>query len=476
MYKVLIVDDESWVLENYRLGIDWASKGFEVVDTASNGMEALEKIRQLHPDLVLTDIRMPVMGGLEMIRQAKQMFPDLEFVVISGYAEFSYAQKALNFGVAGYCLKPVEDADIQGVLANVRERLGRRYDRRVDYFSALEYMTDDMGESKISASDIGLHWDAQQGMRVLICVGRWDAGKSALWDVVMPLGVDRKACFVSDAELEQAEAELSGQTGLVVGISRVVQDVSLVNSALVEAQIAANQSFMTGHRGIFHYQSSSRGPLREVLNQLVEALEIRETAQVLEVFDKIGEMMESGTYNIRHAFYVYNQISDMLFQRGLEDDLYDLINYEELTQLFSNVKEMLSTLQEQCLGIINYGSDLDVQAVSNDVVREILKYLHENYYQDISLRELADQYYLNPSYLCRTFKKQVGKPFTVYLANLRLRHACELLRATTLSVYEIAERCGYKDYFYFARLFKRMLGITPSQYRAGEEGSPAALV
>ena len=80
---------------------------------------------------------------------------------------------------------------------------------------------------------------------------------------------------------------------------------------------------------------------------------------------------------------------------------------------------MLSTLQEQCLGIINYGSDLDVQAVSNDVVREILKYLHENYYQDISLRELADQYYLNPSYLCRTFKKQVGKPFTVYLANLR---------------------------------------------------------
>ena len=109
---------------------------------------------------------------------------------------------------------------------------------------------------------------------------------------------------------------------------------------------------MTGHRGIFHYQSSSRGPLREVLNQLVEALEIRETAQVLEVFDKIGEMMESGTYNIRHAFYVYNQISDMLFQRGLEDDLYDLINYEELTQLFSNVKEMLSTLQEQCLGII----------------------------------------------------------------------------------------------------------------------------
>jgi two-component system response regulator YesN len=476
LYKVLIVDDESWVLENYRLGIDWASKGFEVVDTAGNGMEALEKIRQLHPDLVLTDIRMPVMGGLEMIRQAKQMFPDLEFVVISGYAEFSYAQKALNFGVAGYCLKPVEDADIQGVLATVRQRLDRRRDKRTDYFSTLEYMTDENADHRISASDIGLRWDVHKGMRVLICVGRWDAGKSALWDAVMPLGVDRKACFVGEPDLEQAEQELSGFSDLVVGISRMVQDPTLINNAIVEAQIAANQSFMTGRKGIYHYQSSSRGPLREVLNHLLEALEVRETAQVIEVFDKISEMMKSGTYNIRHAFYVYNQISDMLFQRGLEDDLYDLINYEELTQLFSNVTEMLSTLQEQCLSIINYGSDLDVQAVSNDVVREILKYLHENYYQDISLRELADQYYLNPSYLCRTFKKQVGKPFTVYLANLRLRHACELLRATNLSVYEIAERCGYKDYFYFARLFKRTLGITPSQYRSGEDGNPAALV
>ena len=337
-------------------------------------------------------------------------------------------------------------------------------------------MTDETTDTRIWASDIGLHLDVHKGMRVLICVGKWDAGKSALWDAVMPLGVDRKACFVAEPDLEQAEQELAGFSDLVVGISRLLQDASLINNAIVEAQIAANQSFMTGHKGIFHYQSSSRGPLREVLNQLVEALEIRETAQVVDVFVKISEMMKSGTYNIRHAFYVYNQISDMLFQRGLEDDLYDLINYEELTQLFNNAAEMLSTLQEQCLGIINYGSDLDVQAVSNDVVREILKYLHENYYQDISLRELADQYYLNPSYLCRTFKKQVGKPFTVYLANLRLRHAGELLRATDLSVYEIAERCGYKDYFYFARLFKRTLGITPSQYRAGEDGNPAALV
>ena len=135
------------------------------------------------------------------------------------------------------------------------------------------------------------------------------------------------------------------------------------------------------------------------------------------------------------------------------------------------VREMLAILQEHCLGVINYGSELDVQTVNNDVVREILRYLHDNYYQDISLRDLADRYFLNPSYLCRTFKKQVGKPFTVYLANLRLRHACELLRATTMSVYEIAERCGYKDYFYFARLFKRTLGVTPSQYRGGENGS-----
>ena len=474
MYKVLIVDDETWVVENYRMGIDWAAHGFEVVDVANNGIEALEKIKTIHPDLVMTDIHMPMMGGLELIRLARKQYPDVEFVVISGYAEFSYAQKALNYGVAGYCLKPIEEADIQLVLGNVKNRLQSRNNKMVDYFAALEEMAAGEADADL-LSEYGMHWDKNAGMRVLVCVGKWKESFSGFWSAVVPLGVDRKACFLSDRYLANALNELEQIPDLVVGVSRKVNDIGLVNNALVEAQISAHQSFMTGSAGIYHYQAASRGHLREIIGRLSAAMGKRETVAVLDAFEEMETLFCGEGYNIRHAFYAYNMISDMLFQHGVEDDCYDMVNYQELTSLYSSVKEMLSILQEHCLGVINYGSELDVQAVNNDVVREILKYLHDNYYQDISLRDLADRYFLNPSYLCRTFKKQVGKPFTVYLANLRLRHACELLRATSMSVYEIAERCGYKDYFYFARLFKRTLGVTPSQFRGGENGAMQAL-
>lgn len=470
MYKVLIVDDETWVVENYRMGIDWAGYGFEVVDVAANGIEALEKIKTIHPDLVMTDIRMPMMGGLELIRLARKQYPDVEFVVISGYAEFSYAQKALNYGVAGYCLKPIEEAEIQLVLGNVKERLMNRGHRKADYFAALEDMAGGEADADV-LSGYGMHWDKSSGMRVLVCVGKWREGFSDFWNVVVPLGVDRKACFISNRFLPEAIHELEMYPELVVGVSRRVDDIALVNNALVEAQISAQQSFMTGRAGIYHYQAASRGRLREIIGRLSAAMGKRDTGAVLDAFNDIEDLFCGENYNVRHAFYVYNMISDMLFQHGVEDDCYDMVNYQEMTSLYTGAKEMLAILQEHCLGVINYGSELDVQTVNNDVVREILRYLHDNYYHDISLRDLADRYFLNPSYLCRTFKKQVGKPFTVYLANLRLRHACELLRATTMSVYEIAERCGYKDYFYFARLFKRTLGVTPSQYRGGENGS-----
>jgi len=283
LYKVLIVDDETWVLENYRLGIQWEKMGFQVVATAANGMEALECIQQCHPHVIITDIRMPVMGGLELIRQVKQQSPDTEFIVISGYAEFSYAQKALNFGVAGYCLKPVEEADLQAVLVTVKDKLDRLNDKRTDFFTSLEYMADELhNDEELDAQNLGLHWDAQQGMRVLICVGRWDPSRSSLWNVVVPLGVDRRACFISEEQLEASQKELAGIPDLVVGISHKVQDVGLVNNAIVEAQIAAHQNFMTNQPGIYLYQNSSRGPLREILGQLRDSLELREAVPVTE--------------------------------------------------------------------------------------------------------------------------------------------------------------------------------------------------
>lgn len=471
MYSLMIVDGQTRS-GSYPYQISWETYGFSLTAVAGDGAEALDMIRQDAPDLVITDI-MPSMGGLELIQQARKLFPQVEFVIISAMAEFSYAQKALNYGVAGYCLKPIEPVELQVVLQNVKNRLDRHTNTVVDYFAALEEIASSGPQTIDELKDYGIHWDYTDGMRIMVFSGRWQGELDEQISVV-PLGMDRRALFVPQDMLEEVSAQLT-ETGLTVGISRKVTEVTLVNDALVEAQIASYQDFLTEKSGLYHYHTVSRGELREVIDRLGGAMGKRDTAGVSSAFGQITRLFSSDHYNIRHAFYAYNIISDMLYKHGVEDESYDLANYQELTRMFTSAREMLRILENNSLSLINYGSDLDVQAVSNDVVREILKYLHENYYQDISLGELANRYFLNSSYLCRTFKKQVGKPFTVYLANLRLRHACELLRATSMSVYEIAERCGYKDYFYFARLFKRMLGVTPSQYRAGESGEDQEL-
>ncbi|MGI6316682.1 MAG: response regulator transcription factor [Christensenellales bacterium] len=466
MYSLMIVDSQTHC-GNYPYQIPWETYGFTLTSVVKDGAEALDILRQKSIDLVITDV-MPHMGGLELIQQARRLYPQVEFIIISAMAEFSYAQKALNYGVAGYCLKPIEPVELQVVLENVKNRLKRHITTVMDYFAALERFSSG-SQTVDELKNFGIHWDDAYGMRVMVFSGVWQGELNERISVV-PLGMDRSTLFVPQDLLEDVSARLS-ETKLTVGISRKVTEVTLVNDALVEAQIASYQNFLTEKNGLYHYHTVSRGELREVIDKLSVAMTKRDTAGVTAAFEQITRLFNGDHYNIRHAFYAYNIISDMLYKHGVEDESYDLANYQELTRMFSSAREMLHTLENNCLSLINYGSDLDIQSVSNDVVREILKYLHENYYQDISLGELADRYFLNSSYLCRTFKKQVGKPFTVYLANLRLRHACELLRATSMSVYEIAERCGYKDYFYFARLFKRMLGVTPTQYRAGENSS-----
>ncbi|MNR09815.1 putative response regulatory protein [compost metagenome] len=104
MFRVILVDDEKWIVEGLKAGVDWNKHGFQLVGDAGNGKEALPFIRELQPDVVITDIRMPEMNGLELIKHGKDISPNTLFVVLSGHADFAYAQKALNYGTFGYCL------------------------------------------------------------------------------------------------------------------------------------------------------------------------------------------------------------------------------------------------------------------------------------------------------------------------------------------------------------------------------------
>ena len=123
MYKVIIADDEEWVIENLKIAVKWEQYGFQVVDTALDGVAAMEKIEKWKPQVVFTDIRMPGINGLELMKRVSEKSQLVYFVVISGFAEFAYAQKAMDYGTVGYCLKPLEEDDITRILEKLKTLL-----------------------------------------------------------------------------------------------------------------------------------------------------------------------------------------------------------------------------------------------------------------------------------------------------------------------------------------------------------------
>ena len=150
MLKVLIADDERLICRLVQILADWEALGMEVAGTAENGLEAQEKIRQLEPDILITDIRMPGLGGLELIEQAKALRPELEVIIISGYAHFEYAQSAIKFGVGNYLLKPIKKEELMGTLRTLGERCLARKEAQVKSSLSLESRRKDMERIRAS--------------------------------------------------------------------------------------------------------------------------------------------------------------------------------------------------------------------------------------------------------------------------------------------------------------------------------------
>lgn len=456
MYRLLLVDDEAWVLKSIEKSVNWNQYGFEIVGTASDGKEALTCIETKHPDVVITDIKMPLMGGIQLIKEAKSRWTHMQFIIISGYAEFEHARKAMLLGTAGYCLKPVEDEDMGEILKVVKNRLDSQRLNATEVLQSIDETSDVLLATEIWGN-AGLPWDRDTGMRV--ACGTLSGTTS--------LSYSGRIFLFYESELELIKQSIPLNES--VGISRNIMSPQYLSTAVIEAQIAQRQFFMTGKQSIYTYVSASRKPLRQRIVELRIADEECNIKKVKQILDNIEVELKKGCFNIRHAYYCYLKISDVLDNQKNTDQDLELESNVELMEIFENVSVMISSFTDQFEKKFHYENG-DVGVISNSVIRDILKHLEDNSYDAVTITSLAEQYHFNPNYLCRVFKREVGMPLTEYLIHTRLEKSCLMLRNTQILVNKIAEKCGYTDYFYFSRLFKRKYGITPSQYRIGMEG------
>jgi len=468
-YRVFIVDDESWVVESLKVSVDWKKYGFEVVGEAYNGLEAMQLMRDLKPDVVFTDIRMPGMSGLELIKKGSELPVLPKFVVVSGYAEFAYAQRALNYGATAYCLKPYDDEEIANLLKKLYKTLNMEHDRSETQLIQLlaDNNEDSMEKIKQAFESRGLQMTKGQAAGLMVCTCDGDPFLS-MDTIRTRIGKTKMLYIMAYEQLEAVISELETQMPEGVrgiGVSGKIDEYAMISKELEHATLLSNQYFMTGQAGVYRWNPASRGVLKETFKKIGAAITNQDFTALGQLSDEVSGLLQQEGYTIKDALRLYNVTLSFLYILDEDQQEQMVMGYEQLMDTFENVSEMNAYLRSLSVKLSRRQPEYETRETTNETFMSILQYVHENYRSTITIQSLTQKYYINPNYLSQLFKKEVGETFTSYMTRLRINNACKLLEQTNLRVTEIAEKVGYQDYFYFTRMFKKITGHTPTQFR-----------
>lgn len=513
MIKAIIVDDENLSIRMLESIISWNRCGIELVATANAGDKALELIFRLQPELVITDIRMPGMDGLELIRRAKLLKPDIEFVIVSAYADFDYAKRAIALSGANYLLKPVDEAELEKTVLGVVKKLDERHEARCqledsrrqnDAHTLSAYMQSAAGHGKAqkSAERLRLNLDSYYLM----------AFTPALYETE---AMEQDACPL-DFHLPYLEASLTGRLqkqtrSFLFGFVEsswiiAIQDISLKPEQLARetAEFFADElkvqlsicftavgcglnALPTMYRSLeklrryqrfigcngvmgYGYNCTEDARAMDGLTGAKKEMEVLirrgdiEAAQTL--LDKALVPPLYGSPAIMPLIYdfCYDVICILRDVAGKNTPLGDVAQKYTLTYLteLHTLEDLRGLLLYLLQAAFNHGA---TDSSCGTLVEKGIAYLKKHYSRNITLEELCAALGVSKSYFCYLFKKETGQNIWTYLTAVRLERAKELLRTTNEKTYAIAYQVGYDNPSYFSKLFKKQIGVTPNDYR-----------
>ncbi|MDQ8738001.1 helix-turn-helix domain-containing protein [Paenibacillus sp. LHD-38] len=472
MYKAIIVDDERWIVEGIKAGVRWEKYGFQVAGEAMNGQEGLALIEKLRPDFVLTDIKMPLVNGLELIKRGKETSPHTIFAVLSGHAEFAYAQKALNYGTFGYCLKPFEIEEIESMLGKLSQWLKHRAQQEPERDAQELYEVLCSGNEQLLAeklSSAGMPLSASMPVTPIVVQGYVPA---PYWEDIhhirFRMNKRRVGLLVYSHLVESflSPLDLSGNAiDYSIGIGPSSATPAELESSLEAASVAAYGSFSTGKGGVYRQVTPSESTIDDLLSELVGALALKDRMQFVSVMESCRPLFQRYVLTIKDAYLIFNTVMYLFTREGVKEHARFLEGYDQLYYDYGHSDAMIDYLVKHTLSHLSDELSSRLAGVTHNRIKEILTYIHHHFNQEISIQSLSEKFYLSPTYLSQLFKKEVGENFVEYLSRQRIQYACKLLAETDMTVSQIGEKCGFNDYFYFTRIFKRLNGMTPTQYR-----------
>lgn len=523
---LLIVDDEAEIRSGLRNIIPWEDYSISVIGTAVNGVEALDKIRYYEPDIVITDIQMPCMNGLDLVRRAREEQFDCSFVILSGYDDFQYAQTAIRYGIKDYLLKPISIKELTALLQNLRQEILTRRELHSDQLSTLK---------KLRTAQVSL-----RKHDLLPQLLRNELSAAELADVISEYSLPVKNT-ASCAVLIQAFTPLSDteesneRSRLLAPLKEALERETAGMAVLISEQPSSGLLLIIN----LPFHSERYHNLKEMLSSLIDTnppgpprtakiaaavgaeaetlLDISlswqsarqvmtwhiysDTCQVIEpsvmtadepplilpdgqLFDDI---LKDDTEGIRNHFSDY--LEKLLYiPTPPPSYLYSMCNYVIVTFSSQLAKYLdgppksftgnsyvtlqnLTSLEEirnwMCKILCGFASELSVSRAtkSDPLIEKAIDYLNKNLLKNPHTEDICNHLGLSKSYFSTYFKNKTQLNFRDYMLDLKINYAQEQLKLSEHSPSEVALILGYEDYRSFSRAFKARTGLTPSDYQ-----------
>lgn len=520
MYKVILVDDEIFTRKGLIKLIDWEACGYQIVEEADNGEDALELIKNLQPDLVITDIRMPVLDGLELIKSIStesDICP--AFIIISGYDDFSYAQKAVRYGVHDFILKPIDEIEFTETLLTLKDKLERDREDRSLQENLLSgamierIILDNPDNVFISEWEERLMLSDRDGLYYMFAelndIHLWKESstvpnlprfKEILQQTLQKMTGgsqpfylhehrNRIGFIVPDSVLfqsSQGQIQRFAESLLEMLVSQYdcriflyagckVGRLADIRESYKCAKEALQYKYVHDDKSIVIYDGDTMQALQymsldeRLYSQLIEQIEESAFEELTLTIDEIFRHFCEKAYapeavkmNIHQCVTgVVRIIHEMNGEERGVNTLAMLLDWHDLNLSLSELKRIFTRFATEsgC-----YIASLRKDQQSGDI-QKIRSYIEAHYQENISLKMIAAQFYINPVYLGQLFKKTYGVYFNDFLQHLRINEAKKLLRQTDLRIYEVAERVGFGNSDYFVTKFEKIENLTPSEYR-----------
>ncbi|MCM3714453.1 response regulator [Alkalihalobacillus oceani] len=499
---VMVVDDERVIRKTLVKMIEEANGGWSVVGEAGNGEEAIQKMEELSPDLIITDIRMPRMNGIELAKHVYENKQDTRVVILTAYKDFDYAQAAVKYKVTDFLLKPCPPDEVAELLKLVREELLEQkaqaakqekinermiirslclrlpYDPQMANAVETKYAKAEFLLVKVT--DFSPHFvvskpdDLRLVQFSLINIVEELAGLDQSGKSLIPVEYDTFVFMLSRRELnavrlDELQSKIEALLEISVSIHHVgelsrLEDITRLYSRFYKAGFDSSPDAAASEDVAAYLKHNPT--IQELKAKLLAPLMVGEIAHFVALVDDMIKKYEEhslATVKIEAYSLVYalHSISEKEFQFPLSFNM-----IEEIATLNeSKNKEQVKEWVQRYLADFQKRLEQWKAERSESIIDRVIDYMNQHYMEACQLSDAAASVYLSPKYLSELFKKSTGETFTSYLTKVRIKKAELLLSNTKIKVTEIARMVGYDDPNYFSTVFRKALNCSPNHYR-----------